>query len=412
MKKIVASLLFVLAVAVADGQAKKVLFVIADGIPADLIEKLETPALDIIAKEGGFAHAYAGGEKNGYSQTPTISAVGYNTVLTGTWVNKHNVWDNDIADPNYHYPTIFRLLKNQYPQKKIAVFSSWLDNRTKLVGEGLAQTDKIATDYHFDGLELDTVAYPHDKEKKYMHLIDEAVVDHAAEVIRKETPDLSWVYLEYTDDMGHRYGDGPQFYDAIKMMDNQVARLWDAIEYRRKQFGEQWQIYITTDHGRDSATGRNHGGQSDRERNSWIVTNAKGLNDYFKKGKPSIADIMPSIAAFMNIRIPKIIQREVDGTPLTGKLAATQLKARLENGKLLLDWKAMDPTAKAKIWLATTNHFKTGGTDEYKLVATVPVAKGKTAINVSKLPSTLYKVVLETPQNVLNRWVLVPATAN
>lgn len=412
MKKIVVSFVFILAMTVVNGQARKALFVIADGIPADLIEKLETPALDIIAREGGFVHAYAGGEKNGYSQTPTISAVGYNTVLTGTWVNKHNVWDNDIADPNYQYPTIFRLLKNQYPQKKIAVFSSWLDNRTKLVGEGLAQTDKITTDYHFDGLELDTIAYPHDKEKKYMHRIDEAVVNHAAEVIKKEAPDLSWVYLEYTDDMGHRYGDGPQFYDAIKMMDNQVARLWDAIEYRRTQFGEQWQIYITTDHGRDSATGRNHGGQSDRERNSWIVTNAKGLNEYFKKGKPSIADIMPSIAAFMNIRIPQHIQREVDGTPLTGKLAATQLKARLENGKLLLEWKTMDPSATAKIWLATTNNFKTGGTDEYKLVTTVPVAKGKATIDVSKLPSAIYKVILETPQNVLNRWVLVPATGN
>ena len=135
-------LLIVLLIAFgATGIAqKKALFIIADGIPADVIEKLNTPALDAIAKKGGYTRAFTGGEKGGYSQTPTISAVSYNTILTGTWVNKHNVWDNDIAAPNYHYQTIFRLFESKFPEKKTAIFSSWLDNRTKLVCEGLTAT--------------------------------------------------------------------------------------------------------------------------------------------------------------------------------------------------------------------------------------------------------------------------------
>src|SRR5690606_21187919 len=102
----------------AQQTTKKSVFIIVDGIAADVIEKLDPPKLRQIADQGGFAHAIVGGEKDGYSQTPTISAVGYNSILTGTWVNKHNVWDNDIAEPNYHYPTIFRLLKTKWPQKK------------------------------------------------------------------------------------------------------------------------------------------------------------------------------------------------------------------------------------------------------------------------------------------------------
>ncbi|UKJ07772.1 hypothetical protein [Solitalea lacus] len=58
------------------------------------------------------------GEKGGYSETPTISAVGYNSLLTGVWFNKHNVPDNDIKNPNYNYQKIFRLFKEQEIRNK------------------------------------------------------------------------------------------------------------------------------------------------------------------------------------------------------------------------------------------------------------------------------------------------------
>jgi predicted AlkP superfamily pyrophosphatase or phosphodiesterase len=389
---------------------KKVVFIIADGIPADVIEKVNTPVLDSIAKNGGYNRISVGGEKDGYSQTPTISAVGYNSLLTGTWVNKHNVWDNDIKAPNYNYPTIFRLLKTQSPQKKIAVFSSWLDNRTKLVGDGLTATQQLKVDYHVDGLELDTVTYPHDRDAKYMNLIDEAVVAKAADYIQNESPDLSWVYLEYTDDMGHRYGDSKQFYDAVEIMDKQVGRIWQAVQYRMQHFNEDWQIYITTDHGRDAATGKGHGGQAERERATWIVTNAKGLNSYFKSGKASIVDIMPSIASFMDISIPKEQLMEIDGIPLTGNLSVTEMDAAYENGTIQLNWKGVDKKGKLKIWLATSNHYNTGGKDQYELIQTVSIQKGKAIINVKEKPSQFYKIVTETPTNYLNRWILIPLT--
>ncbi len=409
MKRICILLLAVcISTAVFAQKKKKAVFIIVDGIPADVIEKINTPMLVSIAKFGGYSRIHVGGEKEGYSQTPTISAVGYNSLLTGTWANKHNVWDNDIAAPNYNYPTIFRLLKAQSPQKKIAVFSSWLDNRTKLVGDGLAATQHLKVDDHFDGLELDTVTYPHDREKKYMNRIDEAVAAKAADYIQNESPDLSWVYLEYTDDMGHRYGDSKQFYEAVELMDKQVGRIWQAVQHRMQQFNEDWQIYITTDHGRDAATGKGHGGQSDRERTTWIVTNAKGLNSYFKSGKAAIVDIMPSIASFMGISIPKEQRMEIDGISLTGNLSVTEMNARYENGTILISWKGAEQKGKLKVWLATSNNYKTGGKDQYQLMQTVSIQNGKTIINVKNKPSGFYKVVIETPTDFLNRWILIP----
>lgn len=387
-------------------KARKVVFIIVDGIPADVIERLNTPALDAISKKGGYARAYVGGQKDGYSETPTISAVGYNSLLTGTWVNKHNVPDNDITTPNYHYWNIFRFFKTQYPKKKTAVFSTWLDNRTKLIGSDAKEAGNLQPDYHFDGLELDTVRYPHDTLSHYIHLIDEAVTDTAAAVIKRSAPDLSWVYLEYTDDMGHRYGNSRQLDDAVIVMDRQIKRIWQAVKYRQTHFNEDWQVWITTDHGREES-GYHHGGQSERERTTWIVTNAKGLNKRFRNHQPAIVDIMPSIASFLGITIPKEQRMEIDGVSLTGKLSATDLIARPDTFSIRLQWKPMDKAGTARVWMATSNKFSEGGKDEYNLVAEVPVARGLATISTRNKFAGIYKIVVEMPLNMLNSWVIM-----
>ena len=391
-------------------RVKKTVFVIADGIPADMIEKLHPPHLQSIIEKGAYRRLYVGGVPGSYNQTPTISAPGYNDLLTGTWGNKHNVLDNDIKAPDYAYHTIFRFFKEAYPDKKTGIFSSWQDNRTKLVGDKLAATGNITVDYSADGYELDKVTLPHDKESAYMHLIDEKVIGAADSVIREKGPDLSWIYLEYTDDMGHRYGTGsPKYEEAISFLDVQMGKIYEAIRYRESHFAEDWQFILTTDHGRDSVTGRNHGYQSMRERTTWTITNLAAENDYFKKMNPAIVDILPTIASWLSIPVPDANRYELDGTSWLGRVSVTGGRGEIKGDSLVLTWKALETGGKLQFLISTGNGFKTGAIDNYLKAGETGLTDERFAVPLSALPASgFYKIVFLGQDNAVNWWVKKP----
>ncbi|WP_262249369.1 alkaline phosphatase family protein [Parapedobacter soli] len=386
-------------------KAKKAIFVIVDGIPADVIERVNTPWIDSIAAEGGYTRAFTGGEApESYSVSPTISAVCYAHLVTGVWTNKHNVWGNGLEAVNFNYPTAFWYVKNHYPEKTIAIYSTWEDNRTKLVGEGKPETGNLQFDFAKDGYESDTVAYPHNSEPHYIHRIDERVSEEAAQSIRQDAPDLSWVYLQYTDNAGHDWGDSPQMDSAVVNADIQVGRIWQAVKEREADHNEEWLVYIVTDHGRDDK-GYHHGGQSQRERTIWFSTNDKNLNSYFHEGTPGLVDVLPSVLRFMEVDIPREYAFEMDGIPLSGEVSHQFTAATVEGDSLNLTWKPFKQSGNMSVWLTTTNNHKDGSKDEYVLLGEVALQDGAATFDVSAYSSDFYKVVLESTDHITNRWV-------
>lgn len=401
------ALLFLIAICLCAcgpkevAKEKKAILILIDGVPADVLESVVTPNIDAIAAEGGYAHAYQGGAKGEYSQTPTISAPGYMNMITGVWGNKHNVWCNSVRNPNYNYWNVFRIAETLQPELKTAIFSTWLDNRTKLVGESKPEAGGLKLDYAFDGFELDTVAFPHGNDRTYIYRIDERVSKEAARYIKAGAPDVSWVYLEYTDDIGHAYGDGPEMIDAVQKADVQIGRIWDAIQYREANYNEDWVVTITTDHGRHASNGKGHGGQSDRERLTWIATNQQDLNERFNNGL-AVVDILPSVLRHLDLELPTNLKSELDGVPYSGEISFHSAKAELINNEIKISWEPVQE-GKLELLMTQTNDFATGGNDEYESLGFVTIQDGQFSLSVE--PDTVtYKLLLKAEYNWSNTW--------
>lgn len=410
-KKIVLiGLLFIIGLTLqAQNKVKKAIYIIMDGIPTDIIHKASTPNLDRIESEGVFLNSYVGGERGGYSQTPTISSNGYASLATGTWANKNNVWDNNLAAPNYNYPSIFKLYKDAFPEGKIGIYSTWLDNRTKLLGEGLVENGGYKFDYTFDGLEIDKEKYPHDNKSYYIKRIDAEVALAASKSVLKEGPDLSWVYLQYPDDVGHKFGDSPELYNSITFHDALVGLIYDSVKQREEEFGEDWLFVVVADHGRTPFTARHHGGQSDNERNTWMVLNKKSINQYATNYRTAAVDLLPTICDFMGITVAEETIYELDGITVLKEVDAFDLRGYISNGKTVeLNWTVInkEKDINAEVLISFTNNIKKGGKDTYQKIGEVNVKDGKASIPL-KLPknSDFVKVVLKTPSNTLNYWV-------
>lgn len=404
MKLIFHFLLFSLCCGCLSAKSRKAVFIIVDGVPADQIERLHTPAIFEIASKGAYNRAFTGGEIGSYSETATISAIGYTNLLTSTWYNKHNVGGNSNLKPNYNYWSIFRIAKEQSKPYKTAIYSSWTDNRTVLLGEGKQETGNLKIDYVKDGYDLDTQNFP--KKQKELHIfdIDEKVSEEAATGIRRDAPDLNWVYLWYTDDAGHITGNGNYFDEYVQKADAQVARIWEAVKYREANFDEEWMIVVTTDHGR-TESGYGHGGQSRRERTTWISTNVP-VNKHFKSGQLAITDITPSICRFMDFKVPQAVLWEQDGMSFTGPTDIYNLQTSPYDNSIQLSWDCYTKKVPVTIYVACSNNFKKGRDDKWIKLGTVSSGKGKYQVDLSSLPSsTFYKFVVVAPSNHLNRWV-------
>jgi hypothetical protein len=128
MKKIAKYILVLfLPLVLLAGETKHALVIGLDGVLPAALKVAKTPVMDSLVLNGAISfHVFAGGEKDTETQQATSSGPGWSSILTGVWINKHRVPDNDFKNPDYeNYPHFFTRIKQVKPNVYLSSIVNW-----------------------------------------------------------------------------------------------------------------------------------------------------------------------------------------------------------------------------------------------------------------------------------------------
>lgn len=201
--------------------------------------------------------AFTGGYVGAPSEQPTVSGPGWSTLLTGTWVDRHGVPENNDAPIAADVDSLFERVDAAIPDAKIASIVNWAPINTG----------------HF-ARETGMLGEPGVVDIVQSGIPDAEVTDAVVDLIATEAPDFTFVHLDEPDGAGHGYGFGPEYDASLVAAAQQVGAILDAVEAREAANpDEDWMLVVSTDHGRDPVTGANHSAQTDSERRTFIAAN-------------------------------------------------------------------------------------------------------------------------------------------
>lgn len=262
---------------------KRVLFIGIDGCRADglaaAMERGLAPQLKGLSESTGGLFTrqfYAGGEIDTPTHQPTVSGPGWSSLLTGVWVDRHGVKDNRFIGGRFQTHAHFmRRIKETNPAAFCASMVDWPPIH-----------DFIADGSRSNGREFLDVKFTRAPDAK-RHFVDNPekdieVRDEALKTLLTQNPDAMFVYFGQVDEFGHgaidsRAGFSPDstlYLNAISHVDSHIGELLRAMRARPKFSEEDWLVLITTDHG---GRGNSHGGDSDEERNIWLLAQGRSL---------------------------------------------------------------------------------------------------------------------------------------
>lgn len=290
---------------------KRVLYIGIDGCRADALtaamERGMAPQMKALSESANgllTLRCYAGGELGTPTQQPTVSGPGWTSLLTGVWMNQHGVRDNRFIGGRFQsYPHFMRRIKEVRPTAFCASFADWPP-----IHDFIADGSRVA------GREFLDVKLTRAPDAK-RHFIDNPekdieVRDAALKTLREHDPDVLFVYFGSVDEFGHGAidarasfsPDSTLYLNAISHVDSHVGELVRAMRARPQFAQEDWLVLITTDHG---GRGNSHGGDSDVERNIWLLAHGTRLprERLLEAPVPQTA-LVPMIYAHLGI-VPK-----------------------------------------------------------------------------------------------------------
>jgi hypothetical protein len=244
-----------------QAQDARLLIIGVDGCRADVIASATTTNMDNLMQTGYYT-------LNGLTASPTWSGVGWTSMVTGVWRDKHGVNDNSYIGQDLDYPHFFKRINDQVPGL----------NKYSIVHWGPINT-------HLSNFNAG--------EQQFTYGSDLEVENKVVDVLTNDNPDVVFVHFDDVDHAGH-------YVASIETVDARIGSALTALYNRPNYASENWLVMVSTDHG-GNASG--HGGASIEERTIFII--AAGAVDQL--GETSLAETTYNSGAHVDL----------DGTTLT-----------------------------------------------------------------------------------------------
>ncbi|MGQ1788178.1 LamG-like jellyroll fold domain-containing protein [Saccharicrinis sp. GN24d3] len=225
-------------------QTKKVLIIGIDGCRPDALQIASTPNIDALVDNSTYS-------MDALTTPPTWSATGWSSILTGVYVEKHQVYENTFAGANFAtYPDLFKFIEEANPSLQTSSMVVWDPINTQIVGHA-------------------------DFEQNFE--TDAEMTSTVSEYIMDNDVSTLFIHFDDVDHAGHAYGFNPEsnpYIGAIKTTDVLVGNIVASIRNRPTYSEEDWLIILVTDHG---GIGNNHGGTSLDERNIFLIASGNSI---------------------------------------------------------------------------------------------------------------------------------------
>lgn len=277
---------------------KRVILIGVDGAGA-FFKDAQTPEMDRIFKDGATTYTML-------SANPTISAQCWGSMLIGCSATAHGLTNDYIANNSYDVesslPTVFRRIREAYPDAALASFCNWNPINIGIVENNLGVTFGTGEDM--------------------------AVTDLITSYLSKNDPTFMFVQLDSVDSAGHANGYGSEGHlKQISVVDSYIGRIYDALEDNNLLDGTL--IIVTTDHG--GTPSGSHGGLSDGEK--YVFFGAAGaIVEKGNIGEMEIRDIAAVVLFALGIDVPDFDLEGFSG----------QIPANLFTGYEVKDRKSLD----------------------------------------------------------------------
>ncbi|MBR5261515.1 MAG: alkaline phosphatase family protein, partial [Oscillospiraceae bacterium] len=230
---------------------ERVVLLGVDGCGA-FFRNASTPNMDKIFADGAITYRMQ-------AEKPSSSAPCWGAMLHGVTYAVHGV-DNGIAAStefprDSHYPSVFRAIREAYPDATLASFCNWNPINYGLIENGL-------------GVHKDSVGNDGSLTDKILAYLDE------------NDPKFLFVQFDQCDAYGHSYGyGGEKHLNQLSITDGYIGKIYDKlVELGRI---ENTLFIVTSDHGGTPQGG--HGGTTTAEMNNIFAVAGETV---VKNGEP------------------------------------------------------------------------------------------------------------------------------